>query len=78
MRRCDFISFVTALPFASAAADAQEKDRIYRVGSLHPSRRNADIERVAGAACKGVYIELSHAPSVQNRDGRDKPGHDIA
>jgi hypothetical protein len=40
--------------------------------------RDADIERAAGAACKNVYIELSHAPSVQNRDGRDKPGHDDA
>ena len=40
--------------------------------------RDADIERAAGAACKDVYIELSHAPSVQNRDGRDKPGHDDA
>ena len=40
--------------------------------------RDGDIERAAGAACEDVYIELSHAPSVQNRDGRDKPGHDDA
>jgi hypothetical protein len=40
--------------------------------------RDAGIERAAGAACKGVYIELSHSPSVQKRDGRDKPGHDDA
>jgi hypothetical protein len=37
-----------------------------------------DIEGAAGAVCKDVYIELSHAPSVQNQDGRDKPGHDDA
>ena len=39
---------------------------------------DADIEGAPGAACKDVYVELSHAPSVQNRDGRDKPGHDDA
>jgi hypothetical protein len=36
-----------------------------------------DIEGAAGAACKDV-LELSQAPSVQNRAGRDKPGHDDA
>ena len=37
---------------------------------------NADIEGAAGSTGKDVNVELSHAPSVSNRDGRDKPGHD--
>ncbi len=39
MRRRDFVTLFAALPFAASAVRAQEKDRVYRVGSVHTSPR---------------------------------------
>jgi len=39
MRRRDFITLLAAAPFAPSVVRAQEKDRVYRLGSLAPSPR---------------------------------------
>jgi hypothetical protein len=39
MRRRDFIMLLAAAPFAPSVVRAQEKDRVYRLGSLAPSPR---------------------------------------
>ena len=37
--------------------------------------RDANVQRTARTACKNVNV-IWHTPSMDNRDGRDKPGHD--
>ena len=44
--------------------------------AAHQIARHADLDRSTGTTCKDIDLELAHAPSVLNRDGRDKPGHD--
>jgi putative tryptophan/tyrosine transport system substrate-binding protein len=40
MRRREFITLLAAVPFAPRVVRAQEKDRVYRLGSLAPSPRS--------------------------------------
>src|SRR5262245_929697 len=39
--------------------------------------RDADVERAAGPTCEKIDVEPPHLRSFANRDGRDKPGHDV-
>jgi hypothetical protein len=40
--------------------------------------RHANVQSAARTTRKNVNVELPHALSFANRDGRDKPGHDGA